>query len=215
MLPSSSHPLTAASRTRAPNNVRNENSDPPSHKDDQTPLSNENEDEDEGFSEFIACLGAEDDAKTDQWQCSTCSFINKNPLHLTCDICGTVRKGRESEDRIIKEQIEKHLMPYDSKGMGIENCPDEEDAPIPAAQIAARYESMEETAKKPAIIDDGDSPHLGRLVVKAKILWQRNPMQHHQLLFLLVKLLQVTTHPLLLMKMLNKICQTVANHKWK
>ena len=160
MQPSSSHPLTAASRTRAPNNVRNENSDPPSHKDDQTPLSNENEDEDEGFSEFIACLGAEDDAKTDQWQCSTCSFINKNPLHLTCDICGTVRKGRESEDRIIKEQIEKHLMPYDSKGMGIENCPDEEDAPIPAAQIAARYESMEETAKKPAIIDDGDSPPL-------------------------------------------------------
>ena len=92
---SSSLPIAAALRTRAPNNVRNENSDPPSHKDDQTPLSNENEDEDEGFSEFIACLGAEDDAKTDQWQCSTCSFINKNPLHLTCDICGTVRKGRE------------------------------------------------------------------------------------------------------------------------
>ena len=41
--------------------------------------------------------------------------------------------------------------------MGIENCQDEEeDAPIPAAQIAARYESMEETAKKPELNDDDD-----------------------------------------------------------
>ena len=158
MLRSSSHLSTAASRTRAPNSVSNENSDSPYHKDDHTPLSNDNEDE--NFSDFIACLGADDNTSKDQWQCSTCSYINKNPLHLTCDICGTAREGRESEDHIIKEQIEEHLMPGGSKGMGIENCPDEEDAPIPAAQIAARYESMEETVKKPAINDDGDSPPL-------------------------------------------------------
>ena len=41
---------------------------------------------------------------------------------------------------------------------GIENCPncEEDDAPIPAAQIAARYESLEETAKKPDIIEEDD-----------------------------------------------------------
>ena len=60
---------------------------------------------------------------------------------------------------------EDHLMSEGRKSMGIENCQDfeEDDAPIPAAQIAERYESMEKTAKKkkPAIIEDeGDSPPL-------------------------------------------------------
>ena len=143
MLRSSSLPLTAALRTRAPNDVRNENSDSTSHSN-----------EDEGFSQFLAYLGGDDNTKKDQWQCSTCSYINKNPLHLTCDICGTVRVGQEPEDDIIKGPIDEGR-----KGMGIEVCEDEDkDAPIPAAQIAARYESMEETAKKPAIIDVGDSP---------------------------------------------------------
>ena len=161
-LQSSSQPLTVASSTRAPNNVSNENSDSTSHSN-----------EDGGFSEFIAYLRLSEEAqqmqtvlcrrekadgntKKDQWQCYTCSYINKNPLHLTCDICGTVRVGHEPEDDIIKEQLEE------KKGMGIENFQGEEDdAPIPAAQIAARYESMEETAKKPEINeDDDDSPPL-------------------------------------------------------
>ena len=34
------------------------------------------------------------------------------------------------------------------KSMGIENCQDEGDVPIPAAQIAARYESIEKSTKK-------------------------------------------------------------------
>ena len=146
MLRSSSLPLTAALRTRAPNDVRNENSDSTSHSN-----------EDEGFSQFLAYLGGDDNTKKDQWQCSTCSYINKNPLHLTCDICGTVRVGQEPEDDIIKGPIDEGR-----KGMGIEVCEDEDkDAPIPAAQIAARYESMEETAKKPEINeDDDDSPPL-------------------------------------------------------
>ena len=141
MLLSSSLPLTAASRTRAPNNVSNENSNSTSHYEDgQTPTTTSSKNEEEGFSGFIAYAGAEDNTTKDQWQCSTCTFINKNPLHLTCDICGTVRVGQESEDNIIKEQLEE------KKGMGIENCQDEEDdAPIPAAQIAARYESMEKS----------------------------------------------------------------------
>ena len=144
MLRSSSHLSTAVSRTRAPNNVSNENSDSPSHKDEQTPTTTSNETEDGGFSEFIAYLrlceeaqqmqtglgqreGAEDNTKKDQWQCSACSYINKNPLRLTCDICGTARVGQES-----------------------------------GSQMAARHESMEETVEmKPDIIEDGDdSPPL-------------------------------------------------------
>ena len=94
--------------------IPNENSDSPSHKDGQTPTTTSNENEDGGFSEFIAYLrlseeaqqmqtglgqreGAEDNSTKDQWQCSTCSYINKNPLHLTCDICGTARVVQNQE----------------------------------------------------------------------------------------------------------------------
>ena len=114
MLQSPSHLNTAVSRTRVPNNDTNENSDSPSHKDGQTPTTTSNENEDGGFSEFIAYLrlceeaqqmqtalgrreGAEDDINKDQWQCATCSYINKNPLHLTCDICGTGRVVQNQE----------------------------------------------------------------------------------------------------------------------
>ena len=153
MLQSSSLPLTTgASPTRTPNNVRNEISDSSSHKDEQTlKVGTSYENEDAGFSDFIANVGAEENTKNNQWQCSTCSYINKNPLRLTCDICGTARVGHESEDEIIKKQLEE------KRGMCIETCQDEEDyAPIPAAQIAARYESLEETAKKPDIIEEDD-----------------------------------------------------------
>ena len=73
---------------------------------------------------------------------------------------GKERVGQEPEDNNIEGQREEHPMPEGRKSMGIENCQDfeEDDAPIPAAQIAAQYESMEKTAKKkkPDIVEEDD-----------------------------------------------------------
>ena len=96
------------------------------------------------------------------------NMLNKNEdggfsYHLESH--GKERVGQEPEDNNIEGQREEHPMPEGRKSMGIENCQDfeENDAPIPASQIAARYESMEKTAKtkKPVIIEDeGGSPPL-------------------------------------------------------
>lgn len=34
--------------------------------------------------------------KVKSWSCPTCTFINENPLHLTCEMCGHRRKARSS-----------------------------------------------------------------------------------------------------------------------
>ena len=139
MLRSSSLPLTAASRTRPPKNVRNENSDSSSHKDEETPNTTSNENEDAGFSDFIANVGAVDNTKNNQWQCSKCSYINKNPLRLTCDICGTARVGQESG----AEMAARHESMEQTVEMKPDIIEDDDDSPpLPPWQIGCENEDL-------------------------------------------------------------------------
>ena len=136
---SSSLPIAAALRTRPPNNVRNKNADSPSHKDGQTRATISNENEDAGFSEFLAYLGAEDNTKKDQWQCSACSYINTNPLRLTCDICGTARVGQESGSQMAAR--------HESMEETVEMKPDiiedgDDSPPLPPWQIGCENEDL-------------------------------------------------------------------------
>ena len=141
MLQSSSLPLTTgASPTRTPNNVRNEISDSSSHKDEQTlKVGTSYENEDAGFSDFIANVGAEENTKNNQWQCSTCSYINKNPLRLTCDICGTARVGQESG----AEMAARHESMEQTVEMKPDIIEDDDDSPpLPPWQIGCENEDL-------------------------------------------------------------------------
>lgn len=50
-------------------------------------------------------LGGSEEKRKQPWSCIACTFVNENPLHLSCSICATQREKRSMETQLHHDQF--------------------------------------------------------------------------------------------------------------